>query len=391
MADQRTDRTATRQASHPPAPPGADHVRVDGSAVVYRLFDIGYEIHLDRALDLLATSAPERVRPVRGEGQAIQVKNPPVTVILGSESIVVGRWRVDAEVSARVFDFGVVSLRLRIPAPSRMPWREYVAFGNDLDVGVDLGPIFQQHLRVLADRIRPAIERPELAPVSEDYIVFRVTRLSGERGEKLGVQTLREDEIIPLLLNESRALSGAARRELLPHRFSYYSDDLAILTWDNALIADPSEGDTDIQYVLEFANAQLLELRYYDALLDAELPQMYDRVAALRRRRFPLISRRFAPLLADLQALVADCTELVERAENALKVTDDVYLARVYSAALEIFRGRAWRSGIDRKLAIIRETYEMLNAESQAARAEVLEMAIVVLIVADIVLALVRG
>ena len=29
-----------------------------------------------------------------------------------------------------------------------------------------------------------------------------------------------------------------------------------------------------------------------------------------------------------------------------------MYLARIYSAALEIFRGRAWRAGIDRKLAL---------------------------------------
>ncbi|HEX6533856.1 MAG TPA: hypothetical protein VF041_04620, partial [Gemmatimonadaceae bacterium] len=44
--------------------------RVLGGAIVYRLYDVGYEIHLDRALDLLASRAPERVRPVRGEAQA---------------------------------------------------------------------------------------------------------------------------------------------------------------------------------------------------------------------------------------------------------------------------------------------------------------------------------
>ncbi len=69
-------------------------------------------------------------------------------------------------------------------------------------------------------------------------------------------------------------------------------------------------------------------------------------------------------------------------------MTDDVYLARVYGAALEIFRGRAWRSGIDRKLAIVREAYAMLNAEAQAARAEALEISIVVLIIVEILLAL---
>ncbi|MBX6333677.1 MAG: hypothetical protein IRY91_17665, partial [Gemmatimonadaceae bacterium] len=181
-------------------------------------------------------------------------------------------------------------------------------------------------------------------------------------------------------------LAPAARRELLPNRFSYYVDDLAILTWDNALIVEPAVDDTDIQYILEFANAQLLELRVYDAALDAELPAMYDRVAAARRGL--ALARRYAPLLSDLQTLVADSTELVERVENSLKVTDDVYLARVYSAALEIFRGRVWRSGIDRKLAIIRETYGMLNAEAQAFRAEALEIAIIVLIVAELLLAI---
>jgi uncharacterized Rmd1/YagE family protein len=91
-----------------------------------------------------------------------------------------------------------------------------------------------------------------------------------------------------------------------------------------------------------------------------------------------------------LQAQVADSTELVERVENALKVTDDVYLARVYSAALELFRGRAWRAGIDRKLAILRDTYAMLNDEAQAARSETLEFAIVGLIVLELLLALWR-
>jgi len=91
-----------------------------------------------------------------------------------------------------------------------------------------------------------------------------------------------------------------------------------------------------------------------------------------------------------MQTLVADTTEVVERAENSLKVTDDVYLARIYSAALELFRGRTWRTGIDRKLTIIRETYGMLNAEAQALRSETLELAIIVLIVVEIVLSLLR-
>ena len=370
--------------------PGAPSPRVAGAAaIVYRLSDVGYSIALDRALDLLAGSGPERVRPVRGEGQAIQIPNPPITVILGTENVAIGAQRFDVEVSARIFDFGVVSLRVRVPVPGDPTWAAFTAFGNALDAEDGLREVFGQHLRLLVERIRPAVERPIVSGVTEDYIVYRVSGLVGPDGEPLATDAVQDVDVVPLLLNEHRPLSLAARRELLPHRFSYYADDLAILTWDNALVVEPAANDTDVQFVLEFANAQLLELRYYDALLDGELPKMYDRVAALRARPRTLLGRRFVPLLTELQTLVADITELVERVENSLKVTDDVYLARVYSSALEIFRGRVWRSGIDRKLAIIRETYGMLSAEAQAARAEALEMAIVLLIVAEIFLAFV--
>lgn len=370
-----------------------DRVRVDGSAVVYRLYDVGYEIRLDRALDLLAASAPARVRPVRGEAQALMIANPPLTVILGHEQITLptlGR-TAEAELSARIFDFGVVSLRLRIAAPPDTSWRDYTRFGNAVDVGTDLTPVFAHHLRLLIERIQPAVERPSVAAQTEDYVVFRVDALRDESGARMSPQRLDDAAVVPLLFAESRPLSADARRDLLPHRYSYYADDLALLTWDNALVVEPRPDDADVQYILEFANAQLLELRYYDAVLDAELPAMYDRIAAARQGIGHLLRRGYARILGDLQARVADSTELVERAENALKVTDDVYLARIYSAALEIFRAGPWRAGIDRKLGIIRDTYAMLNGEAQAARAEVLEIAVVALILLEVALAVVRG
>jgi hypothetical protein len=370
----------------------ADALRVDGDAVVYRLYDVGYEIALDRVLELLATQAPARVRPVRGEAQALQIPNPPITVILGTEDVVIGGERLTVEVSARIFDFGVVSLRARVPAPPNCGWHGFLDFGERLDAAEVIPSLLDGHLRSLVERLRSCIERPAVAQQTEDYIVYRVARLSDAQGLPVSPTMLHDALVSPLLLNDRRALSADALRELLTHRFSYTADDLAILTWDNALIVDPSLVDTDVQFILEFANAQLLELRFYDATLDAELPRMYDRIEAARpgSRGLALFSRRYAPLLAELQRTVADSTELVERVENALKVTDDVYLARIYASALELFRGRTWRAGIDRKLTIIRETYSMLNDEQQSARSEALEVAIVLLIVLELLLALFR-
>ena len=383
MSEQRQGR-----AMPSPLTP-ATGLRVNGAATIYRIYDVGYGINLDSALGLLATNLPERVRPERGEGQAIHIANPPITVALGLDRLAVDGHQYDVEISARIFDFGVVSLRIRIATPDELSWDEFTLFGNRVDAAAGTNRLFVEHLERLVQRVGPAIDRLRVATVTEDYAVYRISRLRDTNGDAIAAEALRDIDVVPLLLNEQRPLSADARRELLPHRFSYYADDLAILTWDNALVVDPSpDEETEVQYVLEFANAQLLELRYYDALLDAELPRMYERVASARTGIRAFRNRKLNSVLGNLQQTVADSTEIVERVENSLKVTDDVYLARVYASALEIFRGRVWRAGIDRKLSIIRDTYGMLNDEAQAARSEVLEIAIVVLILAEMLLAL---
>ena len=367
--------------------PVGPHVQLE--TILYKQYDVGYEIRLDRAFDLLSSSAPERRKPVRGEAHAIQIPNPPVTVQLGTERLEVGGGPRDVEVSVCLYDFGVISLRARITHAAWLSWDELEAVGVSIATSGVWGCFGGWRDRLL-ERIGPSILRPNRSAVTEEYTVFRVRGLRGADGRPVPPSALPDEGIARLLLGERRPVSAHARRHLLSERFSYLEDDLALLTWSAALVVEPDPKDTDVQYVLEFANAQLLELRYYDAILDEELPRTYDEIETARRG-FHLLGRRYSRLLTVLQTRVADATEAVERAENALKVTDDVYLARIYAAALDIFRGPAWRRGIDQKVAIVRDAYTMLNAESQARRAEILELTIVVLIVLEIVLAWIFG
>ena len=359
-----------------------EHPRVSaGRATLYRLYDLGYDIDLARAAELVAPDAVGHRRPRRGEAAAIVTPRPPLTVELVAEPAV----------TAAIFDFGVVSMRLQLAPEREGSWADFVRFGAGVHNGPELRAELDRCVRELLERLRPAVVRPAIADVTEEYIVFRAGKLCGPDGVTFDPSRLPADALARLLLNESRPLSPSALQDLLPHRFSYTAEDFVALTWESALVVEPDLHDEDVEYVLEFANAQLLELRVFDALLDAELPLMYDRVAAVRTASPVQVARPYRRLLAGLQTQVADVTEIIERAENALKVTDDVYLARVYSAALEIFRGAAWRRGIDRKLDIMRDTYAMLNAESQAVRGEVLEISIVLLIVLEVVLSFVRG
>ncbi|HEY4133152.1 MAG TPA: hypothetical protein VGM50_21220, partial [Gemmatimonadaceae bacterium] len=268
----------------------------------------------------------------------------------------------------------------------------FVEFAEMLDASPKVVEFFQRALTMLFARLQPALDRPAIAPLVEEYKVYRIDRIeggdAGTRSVLLPATRLFSDAAAAaLLVGERRNVSAGALRELVPHRFSYYDDDLAIVSWESALIVEPRADDRDVEFVLEFANAQLLELRMYDLQLDSEIPVLYDRVAAARSH--PSITGRFRRVLSDLQTKVGDITETVERVENALKVTNDVYLARIYSAALELFREQVWRRGIERKLGILRETYAMLNTEAQAGRMELLELVVVLLILAELAVAVV--
>ena len=362
-----------------------------GAVLSYRLFDVAYSIDLAKAEAIWAQTVrtgSSRGRLVMTPPKAVAFGVPPLALGLGPVTLDLPDGPLQALVTARLFDFGVVSLMVRVPV-NGLPWD---AFGRRLnavdallgaEAGTSLWPDLLDRLR---QGIGEAVVRPLAAPLEEDYIVGIVNGLDRPiLAEELpGVL-----DLVPLLSGEQRLLSEAARRDLLRHRYSYYTDDLVVLTWDRAFICEP-RGDSDVVDVLEVANAQLLEMRYYDEMLDAELPRMYGLVEAARRRRRLPGTRRFADLARQLYTVVAEVTELTEKVDNALQVTEDVYLARIYSAALEQFRVPTVSAAVDRKLAIIRDTYTALYDEATSSRSAMLEIIITVLIAVEIALAIVR-
>lgn len=363
-----------------------------GAIIALRLFDIAYSIDLGHVESLWRTRAYTPLR--RGKLSATPEKavsfgvapvllplNPLVLNLETGASCV-------AAVSARCYDFGVIALLVHVNV-EQVGWGGYVAEVQAIDDA--MGPatsrdLWDKLLHEVLAIIAPALDRPTNIALEEDYLLALVQEFS----EPLSALELQKRvDLVSLLSGEQRPLSEAAQRDLLRQNYSYFTDDLVVLTWDRAFIYEP-RGDSDVADVLEVANAQLLELRYYDELLDAELPHMYDRVEETRRTKSLFAARRFAHLPRRLYTLVAEVTELTEKVDNALQVTEDVYLARIYTAALGLFRVPKLAAAVDRKLAIVRDTYAALYDEASNSRAELMELSIIFLILVEILLALVR-
>jgi hypothetical protein len=362
-----------------------------GQIVALHLFDIAYSIDLVQAEKLWAAHAIGKTSRSRLSGtppKAMAFGNPPLALALDPVTLMLGAEMVDAAVTARLYDFGAVSLSLRIPVHD-VAWADYVRMLTLTSRSMAPGAARETWATLLSQLravLGPALGRPSPAALEEEYIVASVTTFD----ERLtAAELLQRVDLAVLLSGETRPLADGARNDLLRSRFSYYVDDLVVLGWDRAFVYEP-RGDSDVADVLEVANAQLLEMRYYDELLDDELPRMYDLVETARRGMNVFAARRYATLARRLYTLVAEVTELTERIDNALQVTEDVYLARVYSAALDLFRVPLVTAAVNRKLAIIRDTYAALYDEASSSRSELMEMAVILLIMLEVVLALVR-
>ena len=152
-----------------------------------------------------------------------------------------------------------------------------------------------------------------------------------------------------------------------------------------ALVYDP-EGE-DVRAVLEFANVELLEMRYLDQLLDdTALDRSYRTLSKRRWRSFASIGiGGYRAELRHSAQLQVDSAVLFEGVNNALKLLGDQYLARVYRLASQRFHLSEWDASILRKLQTVESIYEKVSDQATNHRMEILEWIIILLIAFEIV------
>lgn len=373
----RAQTTLPEELPHDAALPGI----AAGALYVLRQFDIADEVDLTRAQALLVST--QRSPLVKPRASALVLSNPPLTAPLGRRSLSLEGQAVEADLVAKIFDFGAVSIRMRIQIPPGASWKEMSALAAAAQSDESLTRIAREATDALVQQLGDAIDGLHEKPIFEDYVVASIERFD----PPTPASSLPLDAVARLLLGESpdATLSASEIRESTRNRSSYYGEDLCVSGWNCALVVDPS-GDLGTVEVLELANAQLLELRYYDELLDRELSVLYDEIAR-RRGRGPAILRSYGPVLRRAMVVMLEIAEFIERVENSLKIIGDVYLARVYASGVDALRIQAWERSVTRKHDLVQQVYDVLKSEVDASRGQLLELAIVALIVGDIVMA----
>lgn len=338
--------------------------------------------------DVADTIDLARLRTVRGEGVSrapLQLRReassdfiqyPVVPLIVRLPDLE----EFSATMRAKIFDFGVVAIRISIPFSGT--WDEYGASTRHWRSDPRLESQARAALDDVLAEIGDALEDPHPALV-EDYFILEVDRFS----EVVSAARLSSDlasSLAQLLLFEDRPLVIGEQIEALRQSASYYDDDFVVVQWDAAFVYDRAEGAEAVEDILEFANSQLVEFRTYDARLDAELDAIYAEDPGRRHGSF--MNRAAAQRAAQVRFLLVDILELTDRTSNALKIIGDAYYARLYRSIAKRLGLADWQRLIDAKLRSVSEIYRVFQDQAQHARSEVLEIIIIVLVALEAVI-----
>lgn len=352
----------------------------------YRIYDIANEIDLTRVQKVLALDT-RRLKLSRENSQYLQLPNPPLTVQLGKQPLTLQKLAIEVELAGRIFDHGACSIIVKVPLQKGMAHEELIALTDELYDCPALDELSLSLINQLRHDIAAACEDPHLWEQSESYTVIYAQELKGQSLR----QYVDSPEMARLLLGErdGAPLSERERAAVTSSQFSYKENDVAVIDWNSAFVFEPS-GSTDIPDLLEICNAQLLEFRYYDAILDRFLAGIYDELQQ-NRGKSRIWRSPYKAMIRRVLSTLLEMSEFTERVENSLKIIGDFYLAKVYEATVRRLRIPVWQASVTRKQQLLTQTYQLLKGEVDTARSLTLEASIVALIVVELVLAFLPG
>jgi len=376
MADTQKPRSDT--ASTPTTP-----FRVEkGTCYALFAYEVGFAIDLDEAERRItaATKQRERMPRKRRAPHYFEYHPAPLRVSQPAGPVTVGNHRTTANVDAVIYDFGAISITYSIPIEG--PLANLLTLSDELWDHPQLLAASRKLVEGLFDTIHPAVTRPRISDLVEDYAIYQIEQATpaGSPAEIIADNRL---PLAQILRAEPEALSDQEIEDALACRLAYGRDDGLLIDWNAALVFDRDA--EDIRAVLEYANVELLELRYLDDQLDDDLDEAYETVARPGRRLLSLFTSS-AGDLRRIAALQMDSALLFEGVNNALKLLGDQYLARVYRLASQRLHLTEWDASIARKLSILDNLYQRIAGQQSERRMEVLEWIIIILIALSILL-----
>lgn len=349
------------------------------------VFEVAQAIDLDQAERSMGGGSERQTFRHRGRATLFfQYRPAPLRVSQERTPISIGSWTTEPSVELVLYDFGAASVTYHIPVHGGL--EELSAASKSLRGSELLKLDARGRVEALLRSLGSAVQKPSVADFSEDYLIYGMRQLPAGASASAFCDTHAE-AITRILRPDTGRPSAEEIRNATEVQISFGPTDLTIVDWDAAFVLDPDP--EDVRAVLEFANVQLLEMRWLDLQLDDAIERSYLLLARRQgwRRMLPSAVSADMHQVAELQL---ESAVMLERVSNALKVFGEEYLARIYRLAAGRFHLVELEATITRKLTTIESIYQKLSDKAAAIRMEALEWVVIILIALEIILGLLK-
>jgi hypothetical protein len=347
---------------------------VRGTCYPLFAYDVAHAIDLDAAeRRLLAGTERLTIKQKRRAPAFFEYRPAPLRVSSQAESLALSGYRTDPAVEVVLYDFGAVSVSYAIPLAGPLP--ALASLSHELWGNARLLAESRRHVERLVQALGEAAPRARIADFVEDYVIFQIESFT-PACDAATLAGQHAASIAQILRAETHTLSQQEINDATSSRLSFGPDDATFIDTDATVLFDP-EGD-DVRAVIEFANTQLVEMRFLDQQLDDALERAYGLLSKRRWSRLGVPSL-YGPALREVAQMQLDAAILFEQVTNALKLIGEQYLTRVYSLASRRFHLAEWDVSIGRKLQTIDSIYSRLADRAATRRLEMLEWIIILL------------
>ena len=357
-----------------------------GTVVYLYAFDLANEIRTSQVREVLSQKPfPFQIRVGATAPKDVPIYTP-LTISLKPVECQSSVGPVLLKPYVKVFDVGAISISYEVPFDKESLF-DLVPY-HQLRIGdAPLAAMAEQLAGQVAQSLAPYMinPNPERPPV-EAYTSFCLSEIGAPVADWVRAGRV---EIACLLNEESQPDRLADRQvdETHSHTLTYTKDDFTVIDWDAALVIDTSGYVDDVLYMIELANLQLEEFRILDDRLDRLFMKAYDDL----ERKPAAMSLLFSSdaRLSAIRRIRMDITKMSEELSNITKFVGDWYLARVYLSCKHRFHLGHWETSVDQKLHEIDRLYTLFHQGLNEKRTLLLELAIVLLFIFEVVMAFV--
>lgn len=366
-----------------------------GYIIIYRVFDIGDEVDLEKVKEKLNLFVKDNWTIKQNSKPSIIIKNPPLHLQLNDHKLELNSNSYDSKVFLKIWDYGVCSVSFQIPIQS-FNLKQLTELQNVIEKDTLIDNIAQERLSSFFNQILLMIKKPKIWDVFEDYtLIFAesLSKVSINQDTKSETVTSIEpkeilssysSEIAHLLVGENKEqLSDSMQKDILSQTLQYSQKDLTIIDWNSAFVFEPS-GSLDIPDLIEFVLTHQLEMRYYNNEIE------YHKQLLSKNLNNKTAFLSFFDLFSNISVMASqrflEFSDMIRKVDNSIETVGDFYLAKVIESANFKFNYKI-RKSLDSNLKELQDEAERLGSKTQTVQSNFLSLLITLLIIIELIIA----